>query len=119
MSRHTCPACLDTTRNGRGGIRTPETRITRLTVFKTAAFNRSATLPRDLRCYAPGLPTSPQRRAQTGRAPTLMIFGQTNVVSRLFGPCDLICGDQRIPQERVVDFLTEQLANRGGRRPSL
>ena len=48
-----------------------------------------------------------------------MIFGQTNVVSRLFGPCDLICGDQRIPQERVVDFLTEQLANRGGRRPSL
>ena len=32
--------------SGRGGIRTPETGLTRLTVFKTAAFNRSATLPR-------------------------------------------------------------------------
>jgi hypothetical protein len=32
--------------SGRGGIRTPETGVARLTVFKTAAFNRSATLPR-------------------------------------------------------------------------
>ncbi len=32
-------------RYGRGGIRTPETGFARLTVFKTAAFNRSATLP--------------------------------------------------------------------------
>jgi hypothetical protein len=32
--------------SGRGGIRTPETGFARLTVFKTAAFNRSATLPR-------------------------------------------------------------------------
>src|ERR1700686_5866226 len=31
--------------NGRGGIRTPETGFARLAVFKTAAFNRSATLP--------------------------------------------------------------------------
>jgi hypothetical protein len=31
--------------SGRGGIRTPETGFARLTVFKTAAFNRSATLP--------------------------------------------------------------------------
>jgi hypothetical protein len=31
---------------GRGGIRTPETGFARLTVFKTVAFNRSATLPR-------------------------------------------------------------------------
>ena len=52
------------------------------------------------------------------RLPTLMIFGQTNAISRLFGPCDLICGQQRIPQERVVDFLTEQLAHRSDRSPS-
>jgi RNA polymerase sigma-70 factor, ECF subfamily len=32
-------------KNGRGEIRTPETRVTRLPVFKTGAFNRSATLP--------------------------------------------------------------------------
>jgi hypothetical protein len=32
-------------KNGRGGIRTLETAQRRLTVFKTAAFNRSATLP--------------------------------------------------------------------------
>jgi hypothetical protein len=38
--------------NGRGGIRTPETGFARLTVFKTAAFNRSATLPRTIRSYA-------------------------------------------------------------------
>jgi hypothetical protein len=31
--------------NGRGEIRTPETGIARLPVFKTGAFNRSATLP--------------------------------------------------------------------------
>jgi hypothetical protein len=31
---------------GRGGIRTPETGVARLPVFKTGAFNRSATLPR-------------------------------------------------------------------------
>jgi hypothetical protein len=31
--------------NGRGGIRTPETGVARLPVFKTGAFNRSATLP--------------------------------------------------------------------------
>src|SRR5947208_1872697 len=37
---------------GRGGIRTPETAQRRLTVFKTAAFNRSATLPGLLGCYA-------------------------------------------------------------------
>jgi hypothetical protein len=43
--------------DGRGGIRTPETRITRLTVFKTAAFNRSATLPRLGRCYADSAPS--------------------------------------------------------------
>jgi hypothetical protein len=30
---------------GRGGIRTPEAGVTRLLVFKTSAFNRSATLP--------------------------------------------------------------------------
>ena len=35
--------------SGRGGIRTPETGVARLTVFKTVAFNRSATLPRVLR----------------------------------------------------------------------
>ncbi len=33
-----------TQKNGEGGIRTPET-LARLTVFKTAAFNRSATSP--------------------------------------------------------------------------
>ena len=38
--------------SGRGGIRTPETGVARLTVFKTVAFNRSATLPRAFRCYA-------------------------------------------------------------------
>jgi hypothetical protein len=32
-------------RDGRGGIRTPEAGVTRLLVFKTSAFNRSATLP--------------------------------------------------------------------------
>ena len=52
------------------------------------------------------------------RLPTLMIFGQTNAISRLLGPCDLICGDQRIPQERVVDFLTEQLVRRSERPAS-
>jgi hypothetical protein len=52
------------------------------------------------------------------RLPTLMIFGQASVISRLFGPCDLICGGQRIPQDRVVDFLTEQLAKRTERPPS-
>ena len=52
------------------------------------------------------------------RLPTLMIFGQATAISRLLGPCDLICGHLRIPQERVVDFLTEQLANRSERRPS-
>ncbi len=31
--------------DGRGGIRTPEAGVTRLLVFKTSAFNRSATLP--------------------------------------------------------------------------
>jgi hypothetical protein len=30
---------------GRGEIRTPEAGVTRLPVFKTGAFNRSATLP--------------------------------------------------------------------------
>ena len=50
------------------------------------------------------------------RLPTLMIYAQTNAVSRLLGPCDLICGEQRIPQDRVVDFLTEQLAGRSERR---
>jgi hypothetical protein len=38
--------------SGRGGIRTPETGFARLLVFKTSAFNRSATLPRVSRCYA-------------------------------------------------------------------
>src|SRR2546428_132094 len=38
--------------SGRGGIRTPEAAQCRLTVFKTAAFNRSATLPRQAPCYA-------------------------------------------------------------------
>jgi hypothetical protein len=52
------------------------------------------------------------------RLPTLMIFGQASAIGRLFGPCDLICGPQRIPQERVVDFLTEQLAIRSERRLS-
>jgi len=52
------------------------------------------------------------------RLPTLMIFGQTNAISRLLGPCDLLCGEQRIPQERVVDFLTEQLADRSERPAS-
>jgi hypothetical protein len=33
--------------DGRGEIRTPETGVARLPVFKTGAFNRSATLPRD------------------------------------------------------------------------
>ncbi len=32
-------------KNGRGEIRTPETGVARLLVFKTSAFNRSATLP--------------------------------------------------------------------------
>jgi hypothetical protein len=45
ISRDICLRCPDTQQNGRGGIRTPETRFARLTVFKTAAFNRSATLP--------------------------------------------------------------------------
>jgi hypothetical protein len=31
--------------HGRGGIRTPEAGVARLLVFKTSAFNRSATLP--------------------------------------------------------------------------
>src|ERR1017187_4360801 len=34
---------------GRGEIRTPETGVARLPVFKTGAFNRSATLPRPRR----------------------------------------------------------------------
>ena len=46
MSRDTRPACPDNHNKPEGGgIRTPEAGVTRLLVFKTSAFNRSATLP--------------------------------------------------------------------------
>ena len=43
-----CQDMGDANVSGRGGIRTPETGVARLTVFKTVAFNRSATLPEGL-----------------------------------------------------------------------
>ena len=56
LGRGQRPFRLQTTqilrKSGRGGIRTPETAQRRLTVFKTAAFNRSATLPGLFGCYA-------------------------------------------------------------------
>ncbi len=45
--------------SGEGGIRTPDAGITDITVFETAAFNRSATSPRE---SIPPLPTPSNRR---------------------------------------------------------
>jgi hypothetical protein len=38
--------------SGEGGIRTPDAGFTDITVFETAAFNRSATSPRRILTYA-------------------------------------------------------------------
>ncbi len=46
ISRDTRPGCPETSQNGRGGIRTPVRGLTPETVFETAAFNHSATLPK-------------------------------------------------------------------------
>src|SRR6202042_831122 len=69
-------AALRRRANGRGGIRTPEAGVTRLLVFKTSAFNRSATLPRVCRCYAlvrpwpaTRAPRSPRRNVPLGASP--------------------------------------------------
>ena len=56
------------TKNGGGGIRTPET-VTRLTVFKTVAFSRSATPP-DFRSDA-----GSYARRQMAIHPARTIFG--------------------------------------------
>jgi hypothetical protein len=41
--------------------------------------------------------------------PTLMIVSPNNPIGRWAGPCDLLHGERRIPQEQVVAFLTDQL----------
>jgi hypothetical protein len=43
----------DAQRGGEGGIRTPDAGITDVTVFETAAFNHSATSPRQSVSTAP------------------------------------------------------------------
>jgi hypothetical protein len=54
--------------HGRGEIRTPETGVARLPVFKTGAFNRSATLPRAEtgRLVDPRLAQSSSQRSLAG-----------------------------------------------------
>jgi hypothetical protein len=60
--------------HGRGGIRTPEAGLTRLAVFKTAAFNRSATLPRESRRLVDSSLDSARRLSTDRRArPTPMV----------------------------------------------
>jgi hypothetical protein len=46
------------------------------------------------------------------KLPTLAIVSPTSPLWRWLGPCDLVCNGTTIPQDRIVDFLNEQLASR-------
>src|SRR3954466_11911534 len=59
----------DLRRSGEGGIRTPDAGITDVTVFETAAFNHSATSPRQSIQPPPNPSKHPVRRPLTTRRP--------------------------------------------------
>jgi len=49
--------------------------------------------------------------------PTLAIISQYCPIGRWFGPCDLVCGERRVPQDEVLSFLNDTLQRfdpRGG-----
>jgi hypothetical protein len=98
--------------SGRGGIRTPETGFARLTVFKTAAFNRSATLPRGaqmLRALQAAACEAAQRTTRTARPPAGL--ARRALPGSKLGP--------RIPRRggRVAEG-TRLLSEYGGQTPS-
>src|SRR3954449_9715784 len=79
-----CSVLRGAERRGEGGIRTPDAGITDITVFETAAFNHSATSPRESVPFTPypfnhhGTPalnhqTSPARSPAVTTAPTLQL----------------------------------------------
>src|SRR5947209_20336272 len=59
------------TSGGEGGIRTHGT-VARTAVFKTAAFNHSATSPRDRRSISPRAPACARRAVNQAGAPVVL-----------------------------------------------
>src|SRR4028119_1488516 len=100
------PACYT---GGEGGIRTPDAGITDITVFETAAFNRSATSPRTSLSTRTGPFKHPRHRSPT-TTKTLTLLVQVMVRPRRALACrsfqDLY---GTLPQAKMLEnsiFLT-------------
>ena len=100
--------------SGEGGIRTPDAGITDITVFETAAFNHSATSPRE---SIPPLPT-PSNRHNTqildyhtipAKSPTVAVFITLQLKFKVISGADLVVPIARLLYRKssVLQVLSE------------